>query len=616
MADIAKAYVQIIPSAEGIKGSLTDMLSGEAGDAGQKAGGVFSSKMGGAMKVAAGAASGAVAATTTAVSALAKQSVDAYGEFEQLEGGIETLFGNSAPAVMKNAENAFATAGQSMNSYMETSIQSAASLINSLEGDQAKAAELMDISITDMADNVNKMGTSMEGVQNAYRGFSRGNFTMLDNLALGFAGTKEGMQQLLDKAKEITGVEYNIDSYADIVKAIHAVQGEMEISGRSAEDVAEIFANTGKQVEESLGTTAREGATTLQGSITTLQGAWENLVAGFGKENVNLDELIGNVVESAGSVLENLEPIVERVLTGIGEFVQKAAPILAQQLPVLFENVLPVLISSVSDLLGALLQALPSLLTIITANLPTLILQIVNALADNADLLIQGAVTMIITLATALTAPDMLVKLIEAAIKLILALAEGLLKAIPQLLAAIPVIISNLVQSITAGAPQIGSAALQLMKAIWDTFANADWLSLGVNIVKGIINGVVSMGGALFEAMKGLAQKALQGAKDFLGIHSPSSLFRDEIGQYIDLGIAEGIEDYSNPITTAMGNLSDMSVGKFNAANQIRQGSATSGELALAGYGDITVPVYIGNQKFGQAVVNADQVNRYRSGGR
>lgn len=594
MADIAKAYVQIIPSAEGIKGSLTDMLSGEAGDAGQKAGGVFSSKMGGALKVAAGAAAGAVAATTTAVSALAKQSVDAYGEFEQLEGGIETLFGNAAPTVMKNAENAFKTAGQSMNTYMETSIQSAAALINSLEGDQGKAAELMDMSIIDMADNVNKMGTSMEGVQNAYRGFSRGNFTMLDNLALGFAGTKEGMQELLDKAKEISGIEYNIDSYADIVQAIHTVQEEMGIAG----------------------TTMKEGTETIEGSLTTLSGAWENLVAGFGKDNADLDALIGNVVDSASAVLGNLEPVLERVLNGIGQFVSKAAPILAEQLPVLFNNVLPVLINSVSDLLGALLQALPSLLTIITANLPTLILQIVNALADNADLLIQGAVTMIITLATALTAPDMLVKLIEAAIKLILALAEGLLKAIPQLLAAIPVIISNLVQSIVAGAPEIGNAALQLMKAIWDTFANTDWLSLGVNIVKGIINGVVSMGGALFDAMKGLAQKALQGAKDFLGIHSPSSLFRDEIGQYIDLGIAEGIEDYTNPITNAMGNLTDMSVGKFNAVNQMRNGSATSGDLAVAGYGDLTIPVYIGNQKFSQAVVNSNQIMKYRNGGR
>ena len=191
----------------------------------------LSSKFGSAAKgLAAGvgaAAVGAVAAGTSAVIGLVKTASDAYGDFEQLSGGIETLFGDSADTVMQNAEKAFKTAGMSMNDYMETSIQSAAALINSLDGDQAEAARLMDMSITDMSDNVNKMGTDMEAVQNAYRGFSRGNFTMLDNLALGFAGTKEGMQQLLDAAQQISGVEYDISSYSDIVEAIHVVQTEM-----------------------------------------------------------------------------------------------------------------------------------------------------------------------------------------------------------------------------------------------------------------------------------------------------------------------------------------------------------------------------------------------------
>ena len=363
MADIGKAYIQIIPSAEGIKGSLTDMFEGEAKSAGEKAGGTLGSGLAKAAGTAAKVAAGAMATTTAAVGAIAKESVSAYADFEQLSGGIETLFGSAAPTVMKNAEQAFRTAGQSMNDYMDTSIQSAAALINSLEGDQAKAAELMDVSIIDMADNVNKMGTSMEGVQNAYRGFSRGNFTMLDNLALGFAGTKEGMQELLDKAKEITGVEYNIDSYADIVKAIHAVQGEMEISGRSAEDVAEIFANTGKQIEESLGTTAKEGVTTISGSISTLQGAWTNLIAGLGNDSADLDSLIGNVVDSASAVLDNLQPIIEKVLTGFSNFVEKAAPIIADALPGLIDSLLPSLLTAAEQLLMALASALPSLIS-------------------------------------------------------------------------------------------------------------------------------------------------------------------------------------------------------------------------------------------------------------
>lgn len=595
MADIAKAYVQIIPSAEGIKGSLGNILEGEAGSAGEKAGGVFSGKMGAVLGGVASVTAGAVAATTAAVGSLAKQSVDAYGEFEQLEGGIETLFGSSAPAVMKNAEAAFKTAGQSMNDYMETSIQSAAAMISSLDGDQAKAAELMDVSIVDMADNVNKMGTSMEGVQNAYRGFSRGNFTMLDNLALGFAGTKEGMQELLDKAQEISGIEYNIDSYADIVQAIHTVQEEMGIAG----------------------TTMKEGTETIEGSLTTLSGAWSNLVAGFGKDNANLDQLIGDVVNSASAVLNNLEPVIEKVLGGISEFISKAAPIIAEQLPVLIQNVLPALISSVSDLLSALLSALPSLLLVITQELPNLILQIVNALADNAGLLVDGAVTMIITLTEALTSPDMVVKLLEAAIRLILALADGLLRAIPQLLAAVPVIISNLAQSVVEGAPKLGEAAESLMKMIWDTITNTDWLSLGANIIKGIINGITSQTSALFDTLSGLAKKALNAAKNVLGIHSPSTVFKDEIGQYIDLGIAEGIDDYANPIQSAMGRLSDMTQSGFSMATQaISAGSERQPQLAMAGYGDLTIPVYIGQQKFAQAVVGANKMNNYRSGGR
>ena len=221
--ELAKAYVQIVPTAKGIKGSLENMLGGEADVAGTKAGKSFASKFGSAMGTVGKLAGAGIAAAATGVAALGKQAVSAYADFEQLSGGIETLFGDSANYVMKRAQLAYRTAGMSANEYMETSIDSAAALINSLGGDQAKAAVLMNMSITDMADNVNKMGTTMEAVQNAYRGFSRGNFTMLDNLALGFAGTKEGMQELLDKAQELSGVEYDIGSYADIVNAIHVV---------------------------------------------------------------------------------------------------------------------------------------------------------------------------------------------------------------------------------------------------------------------------------------------------------------------------------------------------------------------------------------------------------
>ena len=233
------------------------------------------SKLAGAAKVGGAAMVAGVGVAAAEVGKLAKQAVEAYADYEQLSGGIETLFGDSAKAVITSAEDAYKTAGMSMNEYMETTIGSAAAMISSLGGDQAEAAKLMDMSITDMSDNVNKMGTTMEAVQNAYRGFSRGNFTMLDNLALGYAGTKEGMQSLLDKAMELEAqqgrtTKFSIDSYADIVNAIHIVQDEMGITG----------------------TTSREASETISGSLSTMKSAWQNMLTVVANGNGDMDKAI------------------------------------------------------------------------------------------------------------------------------------------------------------------------------------------------------------------------------------------------------------------------------------------------------------------------------------
>lgn len=287
---------------------------------------------------------GAVAAGAAAVGKIVSDSVSAYGSYEQLVGGVQTLFGDSAAKVIENSEQAFRTAGMSMNEYMETSIQSAAALINSLGGDQAQAADLMDMSIRDMSDNVNKMGTTMEAVQNAYRGFSRGNFTMLDNLALGFSGTKEGMEELLEKAEQISGIHYDISSYSDIVKAIHEVQQAMGITG----------------------TTAAEAADTIQGSAGSMKAAWENLKVELVKEDGDIGKSIDILFNSALTVFDNIEPKIERALGGVSEFVAKAAPVIAEKLPPIIEKIIPPLISASSTLVYSvgkgIAQALPSLL--------------------------------------------------------------------------------------------------------------------------------------------------------------------------------------------------------------------------------------------------------------
>ena len=287
----------------------------------------------------------AFGAAAAGVSALVKQSISAYADYEQLAGGIETLFGDAASKVMKDAEQAYKTAGLSANDYMETSIQSAAALINSLDGDQQKAADLMNMSIVDMADNVNKMGTSIEGVQNAYRGFSRGNFTMLDNLALGFAGTKEGMQELLDKAKELSGVAYDINSYADIVEAIHVVQSEMGITG----------------------TTAKEASETISGSIASLKASWKNLAVEMSREDGDVNGAFKAIGENVGTVIDNIMPRVEQAIGGVGDLIATAAPEIAQAVSNLLPKILPSLMKSAASLTGAvgkaLIKAAPELLS-------------------------------------------------------------------------------------------------------------------------------------------------------------------------------------------------------------------------------------------------------------
>ena len=316
----------------------------------------------------------ALAAGSAAVTKLTKDAVAAYGEFEQLKGGMETLYGKDAQTMLDNAEKAFKTAGLNANEYMDTAIQSSAAMISSLDGDTKEAAKLTDMAIIDMSDNVNKMGTSMESIQNAYKGFSRGNFTMLDNLALGFAGTKDGMQELLDKAKELSGVDYNIDSYADIVKAIHVVQKEMGITG----------------------TTSKEAADTITGSMGMAKKAWQNLTVAIANGDWNLDEKIDDFVNSLEGAFVNLMPIVQKALDGVGKLIEKLAPIIAEKLPQIINELLPPLLSSAATIIGKLAENLPTLLTtlvdVVSQNLPMLTQTLVPALTEGLAILIGAVV--------------------------------------------------------------------------------------------------------------------------------------------------------------------------------------------------------------------------------
>lgn len=428
MATLATAYVQIVPTMKGVKSSLENMMDGAGGAAGVTGGKSFGASFGAAAKNALGVAGKAavagLAAAAGAAGAVAKNAIDNYTNFEQLSGGIETLFGSSANTVIRNADRAFRSAGMSANEYMETSISSAAALINSLGGDQAAAAKLMDVSITDMADNVNKMGTSMEAVQNAYRGFARGNFTMLDNLALGFAGTQEGMQQLLDKAQELTGVKYDIGSYADIVNAIHAVQTEMGITG----------------------TTAQEGAETISGSIAAMKAAWQNLLTGIANGNADVSALAGNLTSSLRTVIGNLKPVVKTALKGLTSVIRELAPELAAELPGLVSDLLP-------DLVAAAVGIAVALGTALAQNAPQIIQSLLTAIVSNAPALLEGGV------------------------QLVVSLASGLIQSIPLILTAGAQLLANLLQEIGKGVMQLVQAGAELVRGLWQGISGAaGWL--------------------------------------------------------------------------------------------------------------------------------------------
>lgn len=329
-------------------------------------------KLKGGLATAAKVGGAAIAAAGAAAVAITKQAVENYGEYEQLVGGVETLFKSSADTVMQYAANAYQTAGMSANEYMTTVTAFSASLLQSMGGDTDAAAEKANLAITDMSDNANKMGTDMELIQNAYRGFAKSNYTMLDNLALGYGGTKEEMQRLLDDANALNAAQgnytnYTISSYADIVDAIHTVQTEMGITG----------------------TTQLEASTTIQGSIASMKAAYENFITGLGDENADMSELITNLLGSTVTVAENLLPVVERILENIGVVVQGKGPEMiekfvgyaVEKLPQVIELGMKMVLAIVSGLANNLPQIVRSVLDMIA----TIVKTFVSSLPDIVD---------------------------------------------------------------------------------------------------------------------------------------------------------------------------------------------------------------------------------------
>ena len=495
----------------------------------------FGSKLASGLKTAAKVGAVALSAAATGIAAITKQSVDQYAAYEQLVGGVETLFKSSAGIVQQYAANAYKTAGLSANQYMETVTSFSASLIQSLGGNTEAAARLADQAITDMSDNANKMGTDMASIQNAYNGFAKQNYTMLDNLKLGYGGTKEEMQRLLTDAQKLSGQKFDLSSYADIVQAIHIVQTEMGITG----------------------TTAKEAASTIQGSLGMLKSAWTNLITGLGNENARFDDLVNNVVESAVTAGNNIIPRVEQILTGIAVLIEKLVPVIASKFPELVPKLLPPLLNAGASLLNAAVKALPSLAEVVISALPGIMRMLIASLADMAP------------------------ELIDLAMLLMVALANGLVAAVPEVTDKLPQIIDSIVNSLVRYSPALIDAGGRIV------------IALATGLIRGapqIITSVFRLGGAILDGFTQILDQAYewgkdlilnfwQGIKDFVtwpiravqdlakNIWSMLHFSEPETGPLSDFStyapdmmrtFAKGVEDNKSLVTDAVGSAFDL----------------------------------------------------------
>ena len=506
-----------------------------------------------------------------------KQSLESYADYEQLVGGVETLFKDSAGIVENYANNAYKTAGLSANQYMETATSFSASLLQSLNGDTAKSAEIANMAIIDMSDNANKMGTDMTLIQNAYQGFAKQNYTMLDNLKLGYGGTKEEMQRLLADAQKITGVKYDISNLNDVFNAIHVIQEELGVAG----------------------TTSLEASTTIQGSVASMKSAWQNMLTGIATDSgETIGDLVNNLTDSVITASQNILPRVQEIVDGIvialPQIVQKInenLPLLLQTGTQILQSLINGITTTLPNLMPMVTELITTLLNFVLKNLPTIIdlgvqllLSLIQGFSKSLPELIPVTINAILTIADNLL--NNIDQIIDAGIQLILGLAEGLINALPQLIDKIPTIIDKMITAITDNLPKIIEMGItliiklaeglikaipkliekipEIVSSLIDGFKNyySNLWDVGKNLVNGIWEGIKGAKDWLLNKIKEWGNGILDGIKSFFGIHSPSKLFKDEIGTNLALGIGDGfsntMKDVSKEMSVAIPNSFDI----------------------------------------------------------
>lgn len=516
---IGDAYVNIIPKAPGISGQMEDLLEGGASSGGKKAG----SKIGSAMLGSLGKV-----VSVAAVGKIVKDAFSAGGNLEQSFGGLDTLYGEAAASAKEYAVQA-AAAGISANTYAEQAVSFGAALKQAYGGDTTKAMEAANTAIMDMADNSAKMGTDITSIQTAYQGFAKQNYTMLDNLKLGYGGTKQEMQRLLTDAQKLSGVKYDINNLGDVYDAIHVIQGELGLTGVAA----------------------AEAETTLTGSFGALKASWTNLLAamttgeGLGEAMENLGKSVGNVLKNVirmlGNVVKQLPQLLSGLFSSMGGDLLPAALNIIQGLGDSLATQLPQLLTKGAEMLETIVQgivtALPQLIQAGIQIIPQILQGIVSAIPQ---LLTSGS-NIISTLINGIV--QNLPQIMSTGLEAVLQFVQGIIKQLPQLLAQGIELIGQLAAGAISAIPTLLQMIPDLFKQFSDAFKSVDWPSVGRAIIDGIKSGISSAASSLFNSLKSLATDALNAAKDALKIGSPSKVFANEVGKWIPAGISVGIED-------------------------------------------------------------------------
>ena len=548
------------------------------------------SGLGGAAKAGAAAIGAATAAAGAGVAAMGKAALDSYASYEQLAGGVEKLYGQSSDALKAYADQAYQTAGMSANEYMETATQFSSSLIKSLDGDTAKAADQTDKAMRLISDNVNVFGSNAEDVQNAIKGISRENYTMVDNLKLGYAGTKEGMKQLIADANEYAAsqgkaADLQMGNFSDMIDAIQLIQEKQKIAG----------------------TTAKEAATTIEGSINMTKAAWANLLTEFGKEDGDVGKrvaelvtsaktaLLGSVDEATGEVKGGIVPRVKQIFDSIAGALPQAMPVISEAIG----GVVPAVVQAFTTVLPSVLKAVTDVLAALAMELPNMVMQLVPPLLDMAPTLLETAVQVFMSIVQALTqtGPELIDKMVDTVLQLVdvmidnlpamleaagvlfMAIAQAIVQRLPDIVSKLAEVLVMLVQFVVEHAPQMLEAGMQLIgmliqaiadslpavgeailgvgQALLDGLAGVpDMLwNAGVDIVNGLIGGIQSAIGGVGQALVSGIDQGVQDFKNFLGIASPSKVMAG-YGANIVQGLQMGIDSEDVGIDAAISKAS------------------------------------------------------------